>query len=214
MVARRFRQHARPLRRRRAYLEPRPKILIVCEGAVTEPGYFNALRQEARNRLVEVVIDDEGGVPKTLVERASQRKKAAAKEAERLRDDNIAYDEVWCVFDVDEHPNLPDARQQARDNGIELAISNPCFELWLVLHFCDQNAHVERKPLCSLLRKHIPRYRKEVVFEIFKPGHEDAIRRAKQLEKRRIDDGNEGGNPSTRVYRLVERIEEFRRVSA
>jgi hypothetical protein len=30
---------------------------------------------------------------------------------------------VWCVFDVDIHPNLPEAKQQARDNGLSLAIS-------------------------------------------------------------------------------------------
>ena len=28
----------------------------------------------------------------------------------------------------------------ARDNGIRVAISNPCFELWLVLHYAQQTA--------------------------------------------------------------------------
>jgi hypothetical protein len=158
-----------------------------------------------------VVVDAEGGVPKTLVERAAARKKLAEREAERFRDDNLKYDEVWCVFDIDEHPNIPDARQQARDNEIELAISNPCFELWLALHFCDQNAHITRKATTALLRKHIARYRKHVAFDLLRPLYDEAVRRAKQLEKQRIENGDAGGNPSTSVYRLTERIDELRK---
>lgn len=211
MVNRRYRNQQRPLRRRPPSIDPRPRILIVCEGIVTEPEYFEAFRQEEQNRLVEVVIDDEGGVPKTLVERAALRKKSADKEAEREHDDNLRFDEVWCVFDVDQHPNLPDARQQARDNGIELAVSNPCFELWLLLHFVDHSAHIGRQAIASLLRKHIRAYRKHVPFESLRTGYLDAVRRAKVLEKRCIDSENEGGNPSTGVYRLTERISETSR---
>jgi hypothetical protein len=123
------------LRRRPARFDPRPRILILCEGKVTEPSYFRDFQHQEKNRLVDVVIDDEGGVPKTLVERAVARRKEAEREARLQKDKYLRYDEVWCVFDIDSHPNLPDARQQARANGIELAISNPCFELWLLLHF-------------------------------------------------------------------------------
>src|SRR3982750_4853087 len=110
-----FRQRERPLRRRSPSLEPRPRVLVLCEGAVTEFEYFDGLRREERNKLVEVEIDFKGGAPKTLVERAANRKKESEEEARRARDENLKYDEVWCVFDVDEHPRLPDARQQARD---------------------------------------------------------------------------------------------------
>ncbi|HZG53016.1 MAG TPA: RloB family protein [Pyrinomonadaceae bacterium] len=206
MVNRRYRNEQRPLRRRRPFLEPRKRILIVCEGKVTEPQYFEAFSQEERNRLVDVVIDDASGVPKTLVERAVQRKKRAEQEAKHARDDNLKYDEVWCVFDVDQHPNLPDARQQARDNEIKLAVSNPCFELWLLLHFSEQTAHIERHVAASSLRTHIRGYRKHVPFDKLRSGYEDAVRRAKLLERRATDSGDESGNPSTKVYCLTERI--------
>ena len=45
-------------------------------------------------------------------------------------DDNLRYDSVSCVFGVDDHPHIPDATAMARDKGIELAVSNQCFELW------------------------------------------------------------------------------------
>lgn len=76
-----------------------------------------------------------GGVPKTVVELAVKLKKESEGQARRRRDVNLRYDHIWCVFDIDEHPFVPEARQQARDNRIDVAVSNPCFELWLLLHF-------------------------------------------------------------------------------
>jgi len=206
MVKATIHNRERPLHRRAAFREPRKRILIFCEGVLTEPQYFDDFRRDERNALVDVILDGEGGSPKTLVERAAAQKKEAEKEARRFADDNLKYDEVWCVYDVDQHPKLADAHQQARDNGIELAISNPCFELWLLLHFSDQNAHIERDKLATLLRKHIPRYGKRAPFDMLRKGYEDAVKRANILGKRCEQDGNKGGNPSTEVYRLTERI--------
>lgn len=60
---------------------------------------------------------------------AIDQNRAAGDEARRERDDHLRFDEVWGVFDIDEHPNLPEVRELAAENGIELAISNPRFEL-------------------------------------------------------------------------------------
>lgn len=213
MVSRKYRNRQPPLRRRRPFLEPRLRVLVICEGKVTEPQYFEAFRREERNRLVDVVIDNASGVPKTLVERAVVRKKRAELDAKQAHDDNLKYDEVWCVFDVDEHPNLPDARQQARDNGIKLAVSNPCFELWLLLHFTDQTAHIERGAAKASLRNYIRDYHKHVPFESLRSGYEDAVRRAKVIERRAKEGGDENGNPTASVYKLTERIVEVSRTT-
>src|SRR5579863_6447941 len=130
----------RNLRRRPPKLQPRTRVLVLCEGEVTEPKYFQAFRHEHRSRLVEVELVSDCGVPKTLVEYAVERKKQAFREAKRYSDPFLKYDEIWCVFDVDAHPHLNEAKNQARDNGLNLAISNPCFELWVLLHFQDQRA--------------------------------------------------------------------------
>jgi hypothetical protein len=196
----------RPLARRPPYREPRKRVLIFCEGTVTEPQYFDDFRRHEHNPLVDVVIDEGGVSPKTLVERAAQKKKTAEKEAERFRDEHLKYDEVWCVYDVDAHPKLADAFQQARDNEIKLAVSNPCFELWLLLHFSDQTAHIERDKVRFMLRKHLPGYKKRVDFEKLKSRYTDAVKRANLLKKRCQENGDEGANPSTGVHKLTERI--------
>ncbi|WP_449060961.1 RloB family protein [Planomonospora algeriensis] len=107
---------------------------MFCEGEASEPDYVGALKRlpEVRaNTSVSIEIDPEQGVPLTLVKRA----------IERIRDDEV--DECWCVFDVEwpqNHPNLRQAVRLADEHGIHLAVSNPCFELWLILHFEDQTA--------------------------------------------------------------------------
>src|SRR4051812_45462119 len=180
-MSRRERRGPEDLRRRVARREPKRRILVVCEGGVTEAGYFKNLRAAFRNPLVVVEIDDQGGVPKTLVERAAARKREAERDAKSRRDEFLSYDEVWCVFDVDEHPHLPDARQQARDNGIELAVSNPCFELWALLHFQDHTAHIERGDARRRLRQHLPEYEKSLPFIRLHTTYAEAVKRALEL---------------------------------
>ena len=193
----------RPLRRCSPSLHPKKRILILCEGRETEPTYFDGLRLQEQARTVEIKIDNRGGVPKTLVERAVAELKASRRAARGAGDQNLSYDEVWCVFDVDEHPNLPDAQQQAHAHGIKLAVSNPCFELWLLLHFREQTASIERHALQTECRKCMPKFNKSVSFEEVKYGVDDAVQRAIKLEKWQAERYSSGENPSTDVHKLV-----------
>lgn len=78
----------------------------------------------------------------TVVSRAVELKRYESREARRGR--GRASDEYWCVFDVDQHPNVGAVIEKALANGIGVALSNPCIELWFILHFQDQTAHIER----------------------------------------------------------------------
>src|SRR3990172_166191 len=126
----------------------KPALLIVCEGEKTEPVYFSHWRR----RLMQVVTirivggKESGTNPKNIVE-----------FARALKHD---YDYVWCVFDRDEHEKIPAAFDQAIANGFNVAFSNPCFELWFLIHFQDQTAHIERRSVCRKLSSHIRGYEK------------------------------------------------------
>jgi hypothetical protein len=202
-----YRRDGRDLRRRGPVRDPLPLILVVCEGAVTEPQYIEGFRIAQGANTVRVHVRGPGGDPKATVETAMKLADEAAERARRERDDNLRYDEVWCVFDVDEHPRLDDARRTADASGVELAISNPCFELWLLLHFAEQAA-LSRKRASQLLKKHLPAYAKHVRFEDLAAGYDDAARRAAALDDRHSQAGTGGGNPSSGVYRLTQRIRE------
>ena len=66
---------------------------------------------------------------------AKRRREEAEAAAGREQDDNLRFEAVWCVFDVDQHPHLTTAVEEARTAGIDVAVSSPSFELWLLLHF-------------------------------------------------------------------------------
>ena len=199
------------LQRRRAFAEPRPRVLVCCEGKVTEPSYFNGLKQRGHNGLLHVEVQPVGMTPKPLVDYAVDLKEEAETKARREKDDNLKYDEVWCVFDVDAHERLPDAKQKANANQIRLAISNPCFELWLLLHFQHQRAHIERDRAQSACRDRMPGYDKEVPFDRVFPHYQSAVQRAVELDHWQETRGCAGENPSTGVHRLTERIMELGR---
>ncbi len=213
MTPRSYERRTRPLRRRPPRLVVRPRVLIICEGTKTEPTYFKNFRNQEHNRLIDIIVDDTAGVPRTLVNRAVEIRKAANRRAQREQDANLRYDEIWCVCDVDAHPMLQEALVQARDNGILVAISNPCFELWLLLHFHDQTAHLSRHEAQTQCRVHLSDYEKAVTKEYFRQlqaAYSTAVRRAEHLRNRHQTAGSPlHENPSTTVDRLTERILEL-----
>lgn len=173
---------------------------------MTEPEYLFAFRDWCRNPRVEVHIPREHGVPLTLVELALSLKSDADARARAERDENLAFDEVWCAHDVDDHPGLNDARQLAASNEIKIAISNPCFELWLLLHFRESPGARHRHDLQGLLAKFIKNYAKHLDPAAVLPGYQMAADRAARLDRDAGDMGEAGRNPTTGVYLLTESI--------
>lgn len=192
--------------RRDPYKESKPVILIVTEGEVTEPEYLRGFAKAAKNSRVHIEVVGGAGAPKTIVESAKDRKREAEKRARREKDDNLLYDEVWCVFDIDDHHAIPDSKQMARDNGIELAISNPCIEIWLWLHFADQPGMQHRHDMQSMMKQHIANYDKHVDYSDYADGYDAAEKRASRLDEDAKADNDEGRNPTTGVWRLTESI--------
>jgi hypothetical protein len=205
MVSRR-RHDDRPIGRRASTLAPRRRILVVCEGKETEPRYFGELQREVRNPRVHVEIAREGGDPLNIVQAAVALRDSARRDAKRQQDDNLLWDEVWGVFDVDEHRRLAEAKRLAAENGVCLAVSNPCFELWALLHFQDQRAHIERWRVRGALQRHMIGYDKTLDFTKMHTGYQAAVRRANALDREAEQHGDPERNPTTGVPRLTELI--------
>lgn len=184
----------------------RPEILIFVEGLETEERYLNYWARLHRHRVL-VRIDQFRGAPLSLVKRAVSAVERGAREAKRGR--GKAYDEVWCVFDVDEHPNLDTAKALAAQHGIHLAISNPCLELWFLLHFTDRSAYLDRHAAQRLARGHLNcgKVLTEAALESMAARYDEAVRRAVRLDEKHAGDGSAAGaNPSCGLWPLVNRI--------
>ncbi|WP_420811841.1 RloB family protein [Kutzneria albida] len=157
-------------------------MLIVCGAVGTEPAYFDGLKQARRNPAVKVKVLGKGVAPDQLV-------RYTCKVGD-------GYDEIWCVVDTDEY-DIPAAVRAARGTRVQLSVSDPCFEYWLILHFqdCHRPARCYDEVL-PILRRHVPGYDKtRLTFAQFDAGVERAIERA------RARDG--GGNPATGVWKLA-----------
>ena len=94
-------------------------------------------------------------------------------------------------------------------SGIRLAISNPCFELWLALHFEDHTAWLDNDGARRLCRKHDNSSGKGLDGARYMPRRADAAQRARALTARHAGDGREfpKDNPSSGMYLLLEAIE-------
>jgi hypothetical protein len=145
-------------------------------------------------------------VPLTVVQIAVRLMSEARDEASRQRDENLCFDEAWAVFDVDDHPKIPEAIELASKNGVEVAISNPNFELWALLHFEDCHAATTRIDVVRRLKVHLPNYEKELPYEKLSPSYLDAVSRAANLENESQQHSSPRRNPTTGIYKLTERI--------
>jgi hypothetical protein len=201
-----FRHRQRRPARQPAFRTPKRRILIVTEGAVTEKKYLEGLIFACKNPCVEFKVMGGVGVPMTIVETAIRSKRSAAERSRLEKDRNLEFEEVWCVFDVDQHPKIPEARKLAEQNRIELAISNPCFELWLWLHFEDSPGPRSAQELLDMLKRYLPDYKKHVRFAEVRQGYLSAVNRAQGLEQQAVGMEDVGRNPSTGVWRLTESI--------
>ncbi len=204
-----FRRSPR-LRRRHPHRDPKLKLVVVCEGRKTEPTYLNKFVREHGNNLVKLDIIPGIGTPVTVVNRAVELRKKLERDIRDAKDSFEKYVQVWGVFDFDQHPDIPRAKSTARDNNVKLGISNPCFELWAVLHFREQDAPIECHALQADLMQLMPGYNrgssKTFDYELMAPTYETAKERAQWNGRRREEERNAGGNPSTDVYKLLELI--------
>lgn len=209
-MARRSARSPKPLRRRVGVLIPRKTLLVFCEGARTEPDYLAALRREPAVRDVAAVdiqieMATTGSAPLTLVRAAVAAKVKAVREQAEI-------DEVWCLFDVEwpqNHPNLKAAIALAAENEINLAVSNPCFELWLALHFERHGSWLDNDQARRLRRKHDGKADKSLEGAVYMPRRHAAAKRSADLEERHRRDGTAfpDDNPSTGMHRLIASVE-------
>lgn len=153
-------------------------ILIVCEGGCTEPEYFYQLKIIWKLHAVEIVGDC-GSAPISVVNKAKELEKIRRQEAKKRDSEKVPYDQVWCVFDRDQHESFDRALDKARGNKFFLADSIPCFEFWFLLHFAPkQHNYDDHDNVVGDLKQpgFLPDYvEKSVPFEKLFPRIETAI---------------------------------------
>ncbi|MCK4983826.1 MAG: RloB domain-containing protein, partial [Victivallaceae bacterium] len=138
----------------------------------------------------------------------------------------IPYDEIWIIFDKDDFDCFEDAVAICESEKNSYAgFSNECFELWLILHFEEIKSGMNRKKLSSKVKHFVNKnssktyserdlkrniYISDVLDMIEDNGsRKDAIIRAKELQGDLSDKEHCLNNPSTSIYKLVEKLEKY-----
>lgn len=205
MSARNRRTGSSDLRRTKETKDVRATVRVYVEGKVTEAQYIYALSHEPDlSERLSVEFAKKGATPKPLVDAACQDKRSGAFDV----------DAYWCVFDVEspiekQHPYLKDAVKKARDNGIEVAVSNPCFELWLVLHYQDQDSNLTTERAEHLRAELDGSVGKHLEGAAYMLKRMDAARRSERLRKKHQGDETAfpEDNPSTTFDLFVKDVE-------
>lgn len=128
-----------PKPRTKGTRKPKRKLYIYCEGEKTEPNYIEGYIRKINDRALRDVVKvqpTKKNTPAQLVNEAIEHKKTGSA---------LADDVFWVVYDRESVAKYSDglhdkAFKKAKDNGVNIALSNVCFELWLLLHFKDSSA--------------------------------------------------------------------------
>lgn len=173
--------------------------------------YFRALQFNGvidRSRIKLVVLPSTGGqsAPKQLVSRLDDVRNGL--------DTKLPQDEFWLLPDIDHHreKELSEVATLAAQKGYSVAASNPCFEVWLILHethdltdLVTRNASMSAAAACEKkLRVLIGHYNKRAL----EPSRYTADKLSAAEERaQKIDNGERWPTEvGTHVHRLTMRL--------
>lgn len=162
--------------------------LVICEGK-TEESYINLLKKWYKSPI-RIVSHMEGTkITQSLIDNRTRELKISP------------WDKVqsFLMYDMD----VPAVNEKLLKCKANLLLSNPCFELWLLLHIEEQKNAISSAALIKKLKKSSSiwkSYAKSTFSEpqqsFLKDNTDMAVGRAKKLEDFK--------NPSTGIYKLVE----------
>ncbi len=184
--------------------------VIATEGQETEKRYFAMFQNSRVEVYILPTLEDNKSSPNYVLDRL---------ELEKEKYDFGPQDQLWLMIDVDRwhtQNKLADVCREAKRRGIGLAVSNPCFELWLWLHYADADAMFDDSMFNNdaltgkakyptpkdRLRKLLGSYNESNLdVDKFKPLVNDAVRRAEQLDT--DVKALWPAHPGTHVYKVV-----------
>lgn len=185
-------------------------VLVVCEDEKSGCDYLKLMAKHLRLHTTCIVESSAtGSAPISVVEDAINKIKL------RKEGKQEPFELIFCVWDIDEHTSLNNARQLARANRFNVIESNPCFEFWLLLHFVPYTAPIVRKANKSpadecvkLLKQYITDYDKSKVKDYFVELLSKLEIAKINADKLRVElQSTNSTNPSTDLDLLIQQME-------
>ncbi len=178
---------------------------ILTEGEKTEPNYFQS--SMFRNDRTFPKINP-GKCPGNDANGLKQWAESIMKT------DFVKGDRIWIVLDKDENDlqKLHNLKEWCEENDVGLAFSNPCFELWLLIHFNYVDSSMNKEDLIAKLTQNLrEQYDKSKDYShIFSEKIETAVRNARTLREHNGQSGKRcNQNPFTNIDMLIADLMKF-----
>jgi len=200
-------------------LEKEKIIVLAFEGNDTEEIYFEEFKNsEIFNdaliflHLLKRPKKDTNSAPNHVFKKL----KKEAKDEYNFKDT----DELWMIIDTDRWKNIPEIVSECKkQSNMFVAVSNPCFEFWLLLHIKDL-AEYNEEELDLILKNGKVSNKKNYVDtkiveilgaynksnpkpELFLPTVDFAIAQAKQLDQNNNEYPKKLGS---HVYKVIMKL--------
>ena len=176
--------------------EPSPSLrmrkiaLVICEGE-TEARYVNLLRSWFKSPI-RIVSNIEGTkVSQSLIERRAKELKISSMD--RVH--------TFLMYDMD----VRAINERLLRCKAEMLLSNPCFELWLLLHAREQRSAIGTDALILELKKSAAVW-KNYAKSLFTDTQKAFLRSKIDIAVSRAKGLRSLSNPSTGIYKLVEML--------
>lgn len=117
-----------------------PVLVVVCDDAKTAVSYFNELKQKVKKKLTLRVVRNpsDRATPQDVINWAQVQKQKLVEESSH---DDTDRSEVWALIDLEQESARRAAGFAAKEAGetagISVALSDPCYEVWTLLHLAD-----------------------------------------------------------------------------
>lgn len=192
----------RPLNREIKQVRDTRLFIIATEGAKTEKLYFEMKCFQGKKIHIRVISPEQN--------RSSPRHVLDCLHKYREEYQFIEGDRFWLVIDRDrwDQQNLREIVQNCRESGYQVAISRPCFELWLLLHFKTANDIGTEPTDCSQIKALLESVRRHYAHEDYDTTYAPWIDRA-VTEAEKLDRDPNAPIPDemcTQVYQLVDEL--------
>lgn len=192
--------------------KPKPIIVIIAEGKnVTETQYFRHFYDQNSNYNIRPLIVGHRTDPESMLKAIEDYWKRNELSEEN---GDIAF--VVLDLDCDEKKAHLINKLSAKTNA-HFVVSNPCFEIWFLLHFkYTTHAYLNSQELIRDIKAFIPNYEKNMDVEpILHENAGIALKNAERLQKHyeqlSYEWPSEKCNPRTDVPDVFKAIEERRK---
>lgn len=179
------------------------RVLIVSEGSKTEPNYLTEFfKLDGLGRIEPFATRDHNTSPSRLIE-----------QAKRILTDDTDFDLAFVVGDRDEFQDFEQARNAAPHINvvprIQYIYSDPCFELWFLLHFELWDSPIDRHKIKDEVKKYIEDYEKgsSTVARKIYARTDEAITNSENLRNRM--EASDSTCPSTLVDMMINQVRKF-----